>query len=221
MRFKYLYPSLIILAVLASVLLYSYLRSNRTYSSIVEKSYGQKLSIPDDLLRVSGDLDSCNFDGERIVVFINGKECALCYIRVFAVWNYVNDLAKRSHAQLMFIFDPDEEDAPSLIPYLRLVKEFNIFLDVDHRVVMQNDFLMMDSKYDVFLIDKDNKVVLRGNPTLGDAMLHLYEEILSNSNGLYYEKEISFNLERNDSCTCWSVWTEIRYVFNRHRCFVC
>lgn len=36
MRFKYLYPSLIILAVLASVLLYSYLRSNRTYSSIVE-----------------------------------------------------------------------------------------------------------------------------------------------------------------------------------------
>ena len=86
----------------------------------------------------------------------------------------------------MFIFDPDEEDAPSLIPYLRLVKEFNIFLDVDHRFVMQNDFLMLDSKYDVFLIDKDNKVVLRGNPTLGDAMLHLYEEILSKSNGLYY-----------------------------------
>jgi len=73
-----------------------------------------------------------------------------------------------------------------LIPYLRLVKEFNIFLDVDHRFVMQNDFLMLDSKYDVFLIDKDNKVVLRGNPTLGDAMLHLYEEILSKSNGLYY-----------------------------------
>ena len=86
----------------------------------------------------------------------------------------------------MFIFDPDEEDAPSLIPYLRLVKEFNIFLDVDHGFVMQNDFLMLDSKYDVFLIDKDNKVILRGNPTLGDAMLHLYEEILSKSNGLYY-----------------------------------
>lgn len=184
MRFKYLYPILIILAILTSVLLYSYWRSNRTYSRIIEKSYERELSIPDDLLHVSGDLDSRNFDGKKIVVFINGKECARCYVRVFDVWNYVNDLVKKSHAQLMFIFDPGEEDTPSLIPYLRLVKEFNIFLDVDHRFVMQNDFLMMDSKYDVFLIDEDNKVILRGNPTLGDAVLHLYEDILSKSNGL-------------------------------------
>lgn len=179
MRSKYLYPILIIFTILAFALLYLYLRSNRTYSSMIEKSFGQELSIPDDLLHISGDLDSCTFDGRRIVVFISGKECGLCYIRVFDVWNYVDDLVKRSHAQLMFIFEPDEEEAPSLIPYLRLVKEFNIFLDVDHKFVMQNDFLMLDSKYDVFLIDKDNKVVLRGNPTLGDAVLRLYEDVLS------------------------------------------
>ncbi|MDR3266230.1 MAG: hypothetical protein LBT24_01490, partial [Tannerella sp.] len=57
---------------------------------------------------------------------------------------------------------------------------YPVFIDIDNKIFALNNF-PKEQEYQCFLLDKDNKVVMVGNPVLNPAIWKLYKKIILNS----------------------------------------
>lgn len=152
---------------------------NAPIDKIVQNMMGQEVKIPSSIILYSKNTESIIMNNEhltKLIVYLDSTECASCTINSMYMWENLLSFSKSSENKLdiIFIAAPKEEDTIHVIN--SIISNNNncpIYLDRQHDFIKMNDFMPQDNKFHTFLLDKNNKIIMIGNPTKSDKLLHL------------------------------------------------
>jgi hypothetical protein len=186
MKLKYLLITPIILIIFITV---SCKRNkNLTVAKkIVTEWIGKEIKFPQnteclktDSLVPCPDISKENY---KILLYIDSLGCTSCRFRLGEWKNIIEgtDILFSKKPDFIFVFQPKhsgDKEIKQLLKGNGFV--YPIFLDVDNKTYALNNF-PKEQEYQCFLLDKDNKVVMVGNPVLNPAIWKLYKKIILNN----------------------------------------
>ena len=140
------------------------------------KEYSCNILGKDTTTALCSDL----FDKEyKVMLYVDSIGCTSCKLRLFQ-WNQLieeSDNLFKDKLSFLFFFHPkDKKELQFLLKRDRM--DYSVFLDLEDKINQLNHFPEQQS-YQCFLLDKDNKVVMIGNPTLNPKIWELYKEQIS------------------------------------------
>ena len=176
---------IIIISAIAAV-------SCNTPRTKVAKLSGREISF-DVRLRIIGDSTAMpDYKNEKVklLIYYDSLGCNTCRIQNLNDWKILVDEAKDLNGLLgiHIIFTPRSK-APDEIPRLLRLENFQHPVYIDYTGEFYNRNKDLINNYgDVSLLDKDNRIVLVGNPVSNEAMWELFQATLDNmlaNDGIY------------------------------------
>ena len=147
---------------------------------------GAEINLPHNLEYVCGK-DSISVDLNelkliKLIQYYDPKECALCKATSLNDWLNIQGLTQENiDFGLYIVFAPSPEQYSEIKRIFRIQeKKYNIYLDKDNLYFEQNKQVLKNRMFHTLLLDKDNRVVLVGNPLASDAMWTLFKSTLDN-----------------------------------------
>ena len=152
--------------------------NNKNLQSEIAGFTGSRVLLPAAMAGGNADV----FDVEnKLIVWFDSLECGSCRLKQLYAWNddpvmqYARAMGNRFNVFL--VFSPKAAD----VHYLKLtLKNYNVsfpvLLDETGAFIEQNPHIPADTRLHSFLLDKDNKVVLTGNPVGNESLWELYKE---------------------------------------------
>jgi hypothetical protein len=117
----------------------------------------------------------------KILLYVDAKGCASCKIQT-EKWKSIIEEADSTLSGLLdfeFYFYP-KKNAGNILHVMRINKfSYPVHIDRKDRLNTLNKF-PTDPKYQCFLLDKDNKVLLIGNPFTNPGIWELYKKTILN-----------------------------------------
>lgn len=112
----------------------------------------------------------------KVLIYNDSTGCTECKLQLMEWSNLINELNSipKNHLSFLFFLYPKSIDELQLI----LQREnfpYPIFIDNKDEINHLNNFVKQ-SKYQCFLLDKDNKVLVVGNPVQSTDILKLYKK---------------------------------------------
>ena len=173
----------IVFAISTILLLYS-CTDNQLVKSI-QQFKGQQITIPADLHTVWKGRDTLLSGFTQVpvkfVVWVDSLNCASCKVNSMREWNdvvkYADSLAQWFN--IIFLFTPKKKDLNKVNTALRANRfDYPIFIDRNADFVKQNPRLPKQQQLHIFLLDKDNRVILVGNPLRNPTLWVLYQRTI-------------------------------------------
>jgi hypothetical protein len=151
--------------------------------SIINEWIGKEIKFPEKF--------QCNLAGKdtssilcedlmeseyKILLYVDSTGCTGCKLQLME-WNYlineINSIHRNNLSFLFFLY-------PKNITELKLILHRNnfqypVFIDTKDEINCLNKFAKQ-SKYQCFLLDRDNKVLVIGNPLQSNKIWELYKE---------------------------------------------
>lgn len=119
----------------------------------------------------------------RLVVYYDSTYCQSCRINRLDEWNGIISLEKKYdyNFDVMFIFSPVSDQHNSLRRSFA-TNRFNhiVWFDKDGFLMKLNQFIPNDNRFHIFLLDKNNKIVLVGDPLSNHGIMSLFEAMIDN-----------------------------------------
>ncbi|GHT61509.1 hypothetical protein AGMMS50239_12570 [Bacteroidia bacterium] len=145
----------------------------------IKNIIGKELILNDNLM-VKGE-DSCLYANElykslKIVVYSDSLSCA-CELKL-PLWKIRFKELLRNNNNVGLVFIINTNDIPSVELDIQVTKVQGIKLYDCNGVFEKNNDLYNDSDLHVFLIDRDNKVLLVGNPLDNHKLFALYKNLI-------------------------------------------
>jgi hypothetical protein len=123
----------------------------------------------------------------KVMLYVDSSGCSDCRLKL-TEWKQVigkADSLFRNRIGFVFFFQPKDMREMTYL-FRRDEYDYPVFIDKNNAVDRLNHF-PQQMKYQCFLLDKDNKVLVIGNPTLAPQVWELYkEQITKNSNFTVY-----------------------------------
>ena len=160
-----------ILYVLLCMLVYA-CEKGRTEEAL-RRLQKNKISIPyERLVRVASNDHKKSADDKdfKLVVFIDSTECTSCAIKNMFYWESFLDSVKnkkiRSSFDIVFIFSPPKADNERIVYQMRYndCLRDKVFVDTIGAFTTDNPHIPQEQMYHTFLLNKNDSVVLVGNP---------------------------------------------------------
>jgi hypothetical protein len=112
-------------------------------------------------------------------LYVDSTGCSSCRLKLFQ-WKQLieeSDSLFQDRLSFLFFFQPKNKKE---IAYLFQRDNFNypVFIDMNNTINRLNHF-PEKMEYQCFLLDKDNKVLMMGNPTLNPKIWDLYKEVIT------------------------------------------
>lgn len=183
-----------IIWIAALLLLISCSSNNSEQRAIVEEWLGKEIVIPNDLkfqiqdTPINYDFNNADF---KIVTYIDSTGCTNCKMRLKdwdAFINYCKSFVDLDVNFLMIIESDDYKDVKSLIRH----NDFLHPVVFDKNGKYNNNKINNEDLYNTFLLDRDNKVLAIGNPTVNPKIRDLYLKIIRKDIGNYNENYSSY-----------------------------
>ena len=151
---------------------------------IVKEWTGKQIRFPDEF--------SCNFLGKdtvanlcsglltkeyKILLYVDSTGCTSCKLQLIA-WKGLIEESRDLHDRLSFLlfFNPKNRDKKELSFLLRRDKlDYPVFMDMDNNIQELNHF-PDQSNYQCFLLDKNNRVLMIGNPVSTPKIWELFKQ---------------------------------------------
>ena len=110
----------------------------------------------------------------KLVIYISQEGCGDCKLRaLIPIYMFILENNHLNHFGVIIILNPaDEESAFISLKYMRF--RHTVFFDLDGSFERLNPHLPKNGQFHTFLLNKDNKVVLIGNPLQNEQMKKLY-----------------------------------------------
>ncbi|GHT73921.1 hypothetical protein AGMMS50262_05870 [Bacteroidia bacterium] len=150
---------------------------------IVTEWMGRTVQLPDNILPSvlnEGTVSSVLFQTPyKILVYTDSTGCTNCKLKL-SVWkNLIQEIDSLmpNKLSILFYFHPKNEQELSYL-FRRENFDYPVFIDMENQIDQLNHF-PSQMEYQCFLLDKDNKVVLIGNPTLNPKVWELYKTQIS------------------------------------------
>lgn len=135
-----------------------------------------------DTLSLHGKINP-NF---KLVVFLDTVACSSCELKAMYMWNEMLDKTKMYAPELSvyFIFLPLNKDLDSFYFTMRTMSpSLPIYVDTAGVFIRENPHIPRESVYHTFLLDKDNRVVLVGNPSRSEKIAEMFWQIVEEKLG--------------------------------------
>jgi hypothetical protein len=134
----------------------------------------------------NGEKDSLHFDISdkfaRFIVYVDSLECSSCRVGRMDEYNEIIDYQDSVGVQYMpiFIFSPPERIVEDLLYQIRISYfDYPILLDENGLFPAANPHIPADSRFHTFLIDKNGRVVLVGDPVNNPQLWELYKTTIT------------------------------------------
>lgn len=144
---------------------------------------GKTVVFPSDVVCISMGRDTIcpglSVMPYKILVYTDSAGCTGCKLQLHK-WNTLMkeaDVEIKDKTSFHFYFHPKDERE---LKFLLKRDNFRhpVYMDREDKINKLNK-LSSDMNYQCFLLDKDNKVVLIGNPVLNPAMWKLYKQVIT------------------------------------------
>lgn len=150
---------------------------------IVTEWTGKKISFPSGI--------SCTFMGKdtvcpdvsdnpyKILLYTDSIGCTSCKLKLSAWKNYIREADSLATGKVGFLFYFQPKNEKELLFLFKRDKfEQPVYMDTENKLNKLNNFPSR-AEFQCFLLDKDNKVLLVGNPTLNPKIWELYKQIIT------------------------------------------
>lgn len=158
---------------------------NRKLQRQMEVFTGSEITIPNGMRQMVGGRDSILMnptDGSaRLVIWIDPKECSSCRIGQMFRYNDVVDYRNEVGDGFVpvFVFSPPEDKIEEVMVKLKYGEfAYPVLLDEGHLFDTVNPHIPDDSRFHTFLLDKNGKVVLVGDPVYNPDLWKLYKKAI-------------------------------------------
>lgn len=134
--------------------------------------------VPDNLFSAE-DWKSAH---AKMVIYYDSISCTPCAISHLWEWNEIVKTSEQSDGKFatQFIFFPQIEYRDSLVqPVKKLPLDWPIVFDSLGEFRKQNISFPIDSRFHTFLLDKNGKVVLVGDPVNNPKLWELYKTTIT------------------------------------------
>ena len=149
------------------------------HKEIIASFIGREIIFPTDLRyfvqedKIDLDIDKADY---KIMTYLSSDGCTSCKMRL-RVWNeFLNDIISRSAENISFvmILNPNEQKYEEAVRAIKTSK-FNHPVSFDKEdIFIRTNHLPDDEIYHTVLLDKDNRVLVVGNPTSNPKIKELY-----------------------------------------------
>ena len=114
----------------------------------------------------------------KILLYIDTVGCTSCKL-LLIVWNkLIEEVEADMRGQVSFLFYFHPKDKKELNFIFRKDRFYHpVFIDDDNKIGRLNKF-PQQIEYQCFLLNKDNRVVYMGNPTLNPHIWEMYKRII-------------------------------------------
>ena len=159
-------------------------KERRGALKIIKQWTGKEISFPSDLYCTSMGKDTTcidlSNDNYKIVLYVDSKGCKSCHINL-TEWKKImqeSDSVFIRKPEFVFIFQPEQKDEKLLQSFLRQ-NGFShpVFIDKNNEIYKLNKF-SSKRDYQCFLLDKDNKVIMIGNPANVSGIWQLFKKVI-------------------------------------------
>lgn len=155
-------------------------------TSVLYDMQGRKVSFENLVPNLLGkDIPNNNFCIEdksaRLIVFFDSTTCQSCRVNKLYEWDSIISIETKENAKFetMFIFSPTA-DQKGLLKRSLATSKFShvVWFDYSNSFLTNNTFIPKDSRFHVFLLDRNNKIVFVGNPLYGEKIAKLFNQVL-------------------------------------------
>lgn len=149
-------------------------------SQLVGDWQGKEIVFPPHLVFTRYVTDTTDYripqSEYKVLIYVDSMGCTSCKLQLPKWKNFIQEVDSISgkHVPFLFFFHP--KDYKEIRYLLRRDKiDFPVCIDTDDRLNKQNRF-PSDITFQTFLLDKDNKVAVIGNPIHNGLVKNLYLE---------------------------------------------
>jgi len=116
----------------------------------------------------------------KILIYVDSMGCTTCKLRMYE-WKQLiqkaDSIFAKNELSFLFFFHPKDKKELKYL-FVRDHFDYPVFIDNSDQINKLNHFPDKQS-YQCFLLDKDNKVVMIGNPVQNPGIWKLYKEQIS------------------------------------------
>lgn len=130
------------------------------------------------------------------VVFTDSNQCSGCSLNKMSSWNTILKLEKLTNGKIKFNFivEPRSGDELSVLQTAKNIDFVHpLYVDTRHVFRNANAFIPNEPLFHTFLLDKDQKIVLIGNPLLNKKIENLAIKVIEDKIGqinLHYDEDL-------------------------------
>jgi hypothetical protein len=152
---------------------------------IINEWMGKEIRFPDDF--------RCNVLGKdtvatvcteqmnaeyKILLYVDSTGCSSCRLKLFQWKQLIAEADSLFEGKLSFLlfFQPKNKKEMNYL-FLRDRFDYPVFIDMNNGINQLNHF-PEKQEYQCFLLNKDNKVLMIGNPALNPKIWELYKQII-------------------------------------------
>ena len=111
----------------------------------------------------------------KILVYVDSSGCSPCKMEL-AAWSLRLEEIDTMHSRPVLLFMIDTPNMREIDMGLRAQGfEYSVFYDLEHQMGLLNPNLTK-TRFNTFLLDKENRVVLVGSPANNDKLWELYKQ---------------------------------------------
>ena len=152
--------------------------------AVLEKFLDSEVILSDDFeyLHEGRDttFDVLNGLDSKLIVYFETKSCSTCEVPYINKYQEIINYNKWTKGKfgIVFIFAPKSESYEEVKRAIERNKTQGaiVLLDRNGGFIKQNPNIPKNRRYHIFMVDKDNKVVLVGNPLGNEKMWNLYKK---------------------------------------------
>ena len=186
MKIKTLYLARIVIVITFSTIYFSSCKNVHRESAekIVKEWIGKEIRFPQELYCTSMERDTACVDlyseNYKILLYVDSRGCTSCRLKLTEWKKIINESDTVFSKPLEFIFflQPKQKDESEL-QNIFISNGFRhpVFIDKENEIDKINKF-PSKFEYQCFLLDKDNKVVIVGDPSLNRGVWDLFKRAI-------------------------------------------
>lgn len=146
---------------------------------------GKEVKFPEGIACTSMGKDTICIDlysdNYKIVLYVDSLGCTSCRLKL-AEWKKImneSDSIFSRKPEFIFFFQPKKKDEKELqFIFKQHGLHHPVFIDSKNEINQLNNF-PSKSEHQCFLLDKDNKVLIVGNPSLNPGIWTLYKKVIT------------------------------------------
>jgi len=151
---------------------------------VVKEWTGKEIKFPQGLPCTSMGKDTACVDlysnNYKILLYVDSLGCTSCRLKL-SEWKKIiseSDSIFSKPPEFVFFFQPKSREERELLRTLKSNGFHNsVFIDKENKIDKLNK-LPSVLEYQCFLLDKDNKVIMIGNPSLNSGIWTLYKKAI-------------------------------------------
>lgn len=124
---------------------------------------------------------ACRQSKYKLVVYVDSAVCSTCYLNEMYQWKDFTEMEESQFFSICFIFAPPSRNKNSIQNhFFRTELNHPIYVDTSYCFLDKNPHIPSEHVYHTFLLDKDNKATLVGNPLHNNKIEKMLKTILNN-----------------------------------------